>query len=1181
MPLLNLLRPVFTMLGGVALKRAMRDRRVIRALKKVRALPRPETDPGAVYARAVVTFAEGRSNSVELLLGDRFVQEAFLAGFESGDWKGWRVELVNTAERGRETGEFGRLSNLDVRAIDDGFIEAFLKTIAAGRTPHEIELVQKVDAVSEQVRAVREAEEARRQRIEPARGAQTQLDRLSDDVRAWLVAKRFGIVFELAEEAQSRGWIIRTPAANGRRSHVAVLAVDGELQARHVQRALRILSDGRADTAWTVAAQRISSAAQGAARDTGVACLTLAGLVDMSADFTPYLDWLEAEAARLRLDTTYVPLSGIREELDLDGVRQADSEYGWRDGGLDAFVQRWLDDPDADHLSVLGEFGVGKSWFSLHLAWRMGRAWSAARTAGHPERPRLPLLVPLRDYANVSDVEAVAAKFFADHDIPITTEMFRYLNRTGRLLLILEGFDEMAARVDRHTMAFNFEQLTKIAVPGSKVLLTSRTEYFPDAERVRTLFSGQGPVPGESETRFEVIEIAPLDDEQIVRMLRGRTDDEALVQRLTRNFHLLDLLRRPVMSDLVMTAIPSISVDQPIDIAQVYLHAVRTKMDNDIGMVRTFTGRVDKVFFLCELSWQMLSESLMTLNYREFPDKLRAFLGPAASKARDIDHWEQDMRSQTLLVRNDAGDYRPAHRSLVEFFVTYKFAAELGLLGGPFLDLIGGVAEAPDATWSQHMRSERVDGRLKPLGQVRPEPMSTLADTFGALALDHTMLTFLGPMLAAAAVTDEQVLAIAHATRDVPAGLVGANCVKLLSQYDGIDLSDMALPGSKFARPYGLRADQTRTTMRNADMRRADLRDSDVITVDLTGADLSGAQLAGASTLISDRRVQTLAVTPAGAIVAEMAHEFGVWAGGDLAGEFRTLATTSGLRLEKSMSLLVLDDRRVYSYTAGPAVIDIVTGERSKVRSLRWAVPLDWQGESAVLTDSSEAGRLDVLARATLAKIGTCEDPRPSRRSEWRWTFKEAPGVGLSHTRYSGSKIQVTGLDQVTGRWPPVADMDLGQGKVRPIGGGYLLHVSPDSGPTMLGLDGQLLAGPDDIKGTPWTSLSGGIRYYPAHRVLLRTDGPQMTAWPLTGRSAAWSLSVPGLNPHTEAHPDGETFLYTAETGEVGRRRIDTGAVVSRTSLHNGLRGARFSRSCGLDPELLEAMALAGAILVN
>ncbi|MEU8819253.1 pentapeptide repeat-containing protein [Actinoplanes sp. NPDC048796] len=1179
MPLLNLLRPLFTMLGGVALKRAMRDRRVIRGLKKVRALPRTETDPGAVYARAVVAFAEGRSEAVELLLSDRYMQESFLAGFESGDWKGWRVELVNTVDRGRESGEFGHLTHQDVRAVDDRFIEAFLKTVAAGRTPHETELVHKVDAVAEQVRAVREAEEARRQRIEPARAALTPLDRLSRDVGAWLAAKRYGTVFELPEEAGTRGWIVRMPAATGGPGHVAVLAVDGEMRAKHVQRAQRIVADGRADSAWTVAAQRISPAARSAARDTGVTCLTLAGLVGMSADFTPYLDWLEAEAARLRLDTAYVTLSGVREELDLDGVRQADSEYSWRDGGLETVVRQWLDDPDGDHLSVLGEFGTGKSWFSLHLAWTMGRAWSAARAADHPERPRLPLLVPLRDYANVSDVEAVAAKFFADHDIPMTTELFRYLNRTGRLLLILDGFDEMAARVDRHTMAFNFEQLAKIAVPGSKVLLSSRTEYFPDAERVRALFAGQELAPAEGRTRFDVIEIAPLDDEQIGRMLRGRTDDDALVERVTRNSYLLDLLRRPVMSDLVMTAIPSISADQPIDIAQVYLHALRAKMDNDIGMARTFTDRVDKVFFLCELSWQMLSENAMTLNYREFPDKLRTFLGSAVSKARDIDHWEQDMRAQTLLVRNAAGDYRPAHRSLLEFFVAYKFAAELGLLGGPFLDLIGGIAGAADATWSEHMRSDRVDGRLKPLGRLRPEPTSTLAETFGALALDHTLLTFLRPMLAG--VTDEQLLAIAHTTRDEPAGLVAANCVKLLSQYDGVDLSDLALPGLKIAQPYGLRAGERRTTMRHADLRRADLSDSDVITVDLTGTDLTGAQLTGASALRSDRRIHAVAVTPSGAIVAEMAHECGVWTDGDLTSEFRTLATSSGLALTKSMSLLVLDDRRVYSYTAGPAVIDMVTGQRSKVRNLRWAVPLTWQGESAVLTESREEGRLDVLARATLEKIGTCEDPSPRRRTGRRSAIHEIPGGGLSCTRYSEGRLHVSRLDEATGRWLSMADTVLGPGAMSFIDGGYLLYVSLEDGPTMIGPDGQMLAGPEDLHGAPWPDFAGELRYYPDQRMLLRADGGKLTAWPLAGSNAAWSARISGLHAGTDAHPDGETFLYAAATGEVGRRRIDTGALVARTSLHEGLRGARISRSCGLKAELLDAFALAGAVLVD
>jgi hypothetical protein len=37
------------------------------------------------------------------------------------------------------------------------------------------------------------------------------------------------------------------------------------------------------------------------------------------------------------------------------------------------------------------------------------------------------------------------------------------------------------------------------------------------------------------------------------------------------------------------------------------------------------------------------------------------------------------MMGQTMLTRNADGDYMPAHRSLLEFFVAYKFAAELGI----------------------------------------------------------------------------------------------------------------------------------------------------------------------------------------------------------------------------------------------------------------------------------------------------------------------------------------------------------------------------------------------------------------------------------------------------------------------------------------------------------------------
>jgi len=76
----------------------------------------------------------------------------------------------------------------------------------------------------------------------------------------------------------------------------------------------------------------------------------------------------------------------------------------------------------------------------------------------------------------------------------------------------------------------------------------------------------------------------------------------------------------------------------------------------------------------------MLSTDRMSINYREFPDRIRKLFGPAVQEEKDLDHWHYDMMGQTMLIRNAEGDYAPAHRSFLEFFTAYKFSAALDLL---------------------------------------------------------------------------------------------------------------------------------------------------------------------------------------------------------------------------------------------------------------------------------------------------------------------------------------------------------------------------------------------------------------------------------------------------------------------------------------------------------------------
>ncbi len=256
----------------------------------------------------------------------------------------------------------------------------------------------------------------------------------------------------------------------------------------------------------------------------------------------------------------------------------------------------------------------------------------------------------------------------------------------GKLLLIFDGFDEMAARVDRQEMINNFWELAKVVVPGAKVILTCRTEHFPEAREGRAqLQASTASLTGEM-PQFEVLELEKFNDAQI-RQVMSQQAEVATVEQVMGNPQLLDLARRPVMTELILEALPDIEAGKPVDMSRVYLYAVRRKMERDIKEERTFTSLAEKLYFLCELSWEMLSSDRMSLNYREFPDRIRRLFGSVVQEEKDLDHWHYDMMGQTMLIRNADGDYMPAHRSLLEFFVAYKVAAELGALAPDFLEL--------------------------------------------------------------------------------------------------------------------------------------------------------------------------------------------------------------------------------------------------------------------------------------------------------------------------------------------------------------------------------------------------------------------------------------------------------------------------------------------------------------
>ncbi|MEO0824843.1 MAG: NACHT domain-containing protein, partial [Cyanobacteria bacterium J06642_9] len=493
-----------------------RNETVIKLLKQLKLDPdHPPADFTGVYQYALVEYGVGKPKPVLEIFRQPEIQQLFREALAQNN----PARLLQQGEAFLTEHPLGtdiQRNQVDVRREFYEFAAVFIEVAKRTRTPAEILAQQKLESLHRQIGTLQE----RLNRLPTLEGMRTEMARLAareypalpgseifdaeqckafamaQQMRGWFETLGFRLESHEVWQDDCFEWIINIPVRRGRYDRILVRGIDGEAGLSDVELLRQSVETHRTDEGWLVTARRISRAARDEiekAENDGLGCYTFDELLDQDADFSGYLTWLEAEIQQRGIDQNYVPLACIKEEIDPDThQRMGVSRYDERDGWIDGYLDLWLDDPAKEHISVLGEFGTGKTWFAFHYAWKALQRYSEAKQRGL-ERPRLPLVVPLRDYAKAVSVESLFSEFFfRKHEIPIPGySAFEQLNRMGKLLLIFDGFDEMAARVDRQQMINNFWELAKVVVPGAKVILTCRTEHFPEAKEGRALLNAE------------------------------------------------------------------------------------------------------------------------------------------------------------------------------------------------------------------------------------------------------------------------------------------------------------------------------------------------------------------------------------------------------------------------------------------------------------------------------------------------------------------------------------------------------------------------------------------------------------------------------------------------------------------------------------------------------------------
>jgi hypothetical protein len=559
--------------------------------------------------------------------------------------------------------------------------------------------------------------------------------------------------------------------------------------------------DDIADSAEIVTRVPWSDQAKGFAKTSGVELFTYTEKISQLIDLTPYLKRLvnkfdkgdPGRPAEPPLGSYYVDLSAQRGMQVISNRASAvrnrrvhDIEGNGHIPVIDTHIHQWLQGDSNRQLAIFGEYGSGKSTLCQKLARDL-----ALSHLNDPSSSRIPILLNLREFVGKLDLEAYITSFL-DRECNVVNpriELFRAMNEAGIFVMIFDGFDEMAVKVDADTLESNLLEIEKLASSTrSRILLTSRPEYFVSVrEESEALRPGMNPFLNR-EAEYEPLKILPWNEDQVEQFLQRRVplvkgadqpwtyyrDQIKLIGSLS------DLSQRPVLLDMIVKTLPRlISSGEVINLTNLYKNYLLGEMKRQkVLKKRSFLlSDDDRLTLLQDLALDIYRTPAQSITFTEAQKRIETDLKPPK---HELEAHTRDFLTNSFLIRR-GDEYRLSHKSILEYLVALRLNKEIE---------------------TDH------------------------PDIFGTFLIDYQVQSFLVEFKLNTETLFKWIQSTKGGvrTRDPWLGTNAANLLKQISPnyFAGKDLSE--------------------TILLNANLRYADLRDTRLKNTRLNGADLKGAK---------------------------------------------------------------------------------------------------------------------------------------------------------------------------------------------------------------------------------------------------------------------------------------------------------------------------------------------------
>lgn len=208
--------------------------------------------------------------------------------------------------------------------------------------------------------------------------------------------------------------------------------------------------------------------AAGYAHDRGLSIFSLNDLTGQLINFDNYVSAVESDQLRPVIEREYQP-NRIHFEGNPRGAKTSVS-----------FLKDWLAS-EYRWLTLLGDYGVGKSWTLKKFLYLLIQDYKE-----QPSVAPLPFFVPLQNFTKAFDFQNLILRTFHTYKLAgVHYEAFEHLMHAGKIVFLLDSFDEMAQHLKQETIRENLKEML-VGVGGCcKAIMTSRPNYFEGrAERL-------------------------------------------------------------------------------------------------------------------------------------------------------------------------------------------------------------------------------------------------------------------------------------------------------------------------------------------------------------------------------------------------------------------------------------------------------------------------------------------------------------------------------------------------------------------------------------------------------------------------------------------------------------------------------------------------------------------------